>query len=185
LNHAPNVPDAYKKVALVKYMQYLAARQEMLMAIYADHNQGAPSNGASSGDQNVALKETSVFSPAQMQAATGAVRRLHRIPKGETVEIMLDPTERVELLLAKAPCAIILRDTPIFIDPNGTEHPLRRGRNLIGRDAGAEVVIDASLRDVSRKHLLIESDGDATVRVLDISAHGTSIDGNYLDNTSI
>ena len=44
---------------------------------------------------------------------------------------------------------------------------------------------DASLRDVSRKHLIVETDGSNRLRLTDISSHGTSLPPKFLDHTSI
>jgi len=85
LNRTPGAPEAYRKVALVKYMQYLAARQQMLEAVHADRLADAPAGGSLDEDHGVALGETLVFGPAEMPAAVDT-RRLRRIPKGETVE---------------------------------------------------------------------------------------------------
>jgi hypothetical protein len=43
----------------------------------------------------------------------------------------------------------------------------------------------ANLRDVSRKHLIVESDGTSVVLLTDISSHGTWVHPKYLDNTGI
>ena len=108
-----------------------------------------------------------------------------RLPKGETLEVELEPNTTFSLRLAKSVCGIVHRGRLIFLDDKGQETSLREGKNIIGRDAGADIIMDPNLRDVSRKHLIVESDGSKIVRVTDISSHGTWVDPKYLDSTGI
>jgi len=108
-----------------------------------------------------------------------------RLPKGETVEIELQRDHAVDLLLAKHQCRILLQDRLLFVDQEGHDSELRVGRNIVGRDATSDIIMDADLRDISRKHLIVESDGVGQVKLTDISSHGTSLPPRFLDHTSI
>jgi hypothetical protein len=108
-----------------------------------------------------------------------------RLPKGETVEVDLDDDSAIDLLLANHQCRILMRDRLTFVDQNGHDSELRVGRNVVGRDATNDIIMDANLRDVSRKHLIVESDGVRQIKLTDISSHGTSLPPRYLDHTSI
>ena len=108
-----------------------------------------------------------------------------RLPKGETVELDLEEDHAIDLLLGKHQCRILLQDRLLFVDQSGHDFELHVGRNVVGRDASSDVIIDASLRDVSRKHLIVESDGAHQLKLTDISSHGTSLPPRYLDHTSI
>lgn len=101
------------------------------------------------------------------------------------MEVNLEEHRTIDLLLAKHQCQILLRDKLLFVDETGHNSELRTGRNVVGRDASSDVVIDASLRDVSRKHLIVESDGVRQIKLTDISSHGTSLPPRYLDHTTI
>jgi hypothetical protein len=183
LNSMPRSFEAYKKVALVKYMQYLTARQEVVKTLYRTRQlrEGASPAGGSTDLQ----RETVIFDLAGFSREQPRGGQFARIPKGETVEIEFDPMQKVELLLAKHRCAITLGEALTFVDDEGRDSQLPRGKTIVGRDAKSDIVISANYRDVSRKHLIVETDGEKLVRLTDISSHGTSVPPDYLENTSI
>lgn len=190
LNDIECTPESYKKIALVKYMQYLASRQDVVKSLYANRQPRVPgelraSNGAPVHRPTARFRETMLLS-----VNGSAERDLHdatfsRLPKGETVEVDLDENSPIDLLLARHQCRILMRDRLLFVDQNGHDSELRVGRNIVGRDASSDIIMDSNLRDVSRKHLIVESDGVRHIRLTDISSHGTSLPPKYLDHTSI
>lgn len=190
LNACEQPCEPYKKIAMVKYMQYLAARQEVVKHLYANRRRlqagDTPRrNGMSLYRPTPRFKETVIFDINGSGESHPVEIAFSRLPKGETVELALEPEQAVELLLAKHPCSIVLRDNLIFVDEKGNGSSLHAGRNIVGRDADSDVVINAGLRDVSRKHLIVETDGTCRVKLTDISSHGTSLPPRYLDHTSI
>ena len=62
-----------------------------------------------------------------------------------------------------------------LVDEDGNHHPVKAGKNYIGRDAKNEIVINAKFRDVSRTHLIIEPYGSDTALITDLSSHGTFV----------
>jgi len=190
LNEIEHIPETYKKVALVKYMQYLVSRQEVVKSLYANRH-------AHMGAQARATSESAVYRPTARFRETMLLTlnesddldrfcaSFSRLPKGETVEVDLDQERAIDLLLGKHQCRILLDDRLLFVDQSGHDSELHVGRNIVGRDATSDVIIDASLRDVSRKHLIVESDGAQQLKLTDISSHGTSLPPRYLDHTSI
>jgi hypothetical protein len=190
LNGADRIPETYKKIALVKYMQYLTSRQEVVKNLYANRHrqetgEARPGNGSAVYRPTARFRETMLF---DLNGAPDLERQetsFSRLPKGETVEVDLEESRAIDLLLAKHQCRILLRDRLLFVDESGRDSELRVGRNVIGRDATSDVIIDAGLRDVSRKHLIVESDGVGQIRLTDISSHGTSLPPRFLDHTSI
>lgn len=122
-------------------------------------------------------------SPPSHRTAPGEKAEYKRLPKGETLELSLEPAEAFTLFVARHECAIVMRDHLFFIDSDGRETSLRSGKNIVGRDAAADIVMEAGMRDISRKHLVIESEGSEIVRVTDISSHGTWAHPRYLEGT--
>ena len=179
--------EQYKKVALVKYMQYLVSRQEIVKGLHEHRQIHKSPSGKSAAAKSAedALKETAIFEMTTFAAPSKEGAEFSRLPKGETLEVELTKGEQFHLRLAKSPSGIVYRGRLLFIDHQGQETTLREGKNIVGRDASADVIIDASLRDVSRKHLIIESDGTRTVRITDISSHGTWVEPKYLDDTGV
>lgn len=190
LNSVERIPETYKKIALVKYMQYLASRQDVVKSLYANRHPHHATE-AKPGNASGVYRPTARFRETMLLNLNGARDMEHqgtsfsRLPKGETVELDLEEDSVIDLLLGKHQCRILLQDRLLFVDQSGHDSELHVGRNIVGRDATSDVIIDASLRDVSRKHLIVESDGARQLRLTDISSHGTSLPPKYLDHTSI
>ena len=85
-------------------------------------------------------------------------------------------------MLSRYICKVILNDKLQFIDQEGTYHPLKEKRNTIGRDKSNTVILNHTLRDISRLHLIIENYGNEMLQFIDMSAHGTFIPMKYLDH---
>ena len=103
------------------------------------------------------------------------------LPKGETVEIALDDARHMELLLAGNRMRLYLGRECYMVDDDNNTYPLREGRNLVGRHAGCDVVVDAACKSVSRTHLVVEPLSGARVRLTDRSSHGTEVVAHLLD----
>ncbi len=176
--------EEFKKIALVKYVQYLAARREAITAIYTDRQTSRSiDSDVEAGDPQNKMRETAIFHVDESDSHDPEA--FSRMPKGETIEVALPDVLEIKILLAKHKCSLKHADKPLFIDDTGQETRLRSGRNIVGRDANSDVVIDAHYRDVSRKHLIIEVEAGGLTKLTDISSHGTSVPPDYLDNTSI
>jgi len=190
LNRVDRMPETYKKIALVKYMQYLTSRQEVVKSLYTNRQSGKagearPDNGSAVYRPTARFRETMLINLNVSPELERHETSFSRLPKGETVEVDLEGDHPIDLLLAKHQCRILLRDRLLFVDQGGNNSELRVGRNVVGRDATSDVIMDASLRDVSRKHLIVESNGVGLIKLTDISSHGTSLPPKYLDHTSI
>jgi hypothetical protein len=190
LNGLDRIPESYKKIALVKYMQYLTSRQEVVKTLYAnrrprDAAQDRPVIAEAVYRPTARFRETMLFNLNGVADLERQEISFSRLPKGETVEVNLEEDRAIDLLLAKHQCRILLRDRLLFVDQNGHDSELRTGRNIVGRDATSDVIMDADLLDVSRKHLIVESDGMQQIKLTDISSHGTSLPPRFLDHTSI
>ena len=46
-----------------------------------------------------------------------------------------------------------------------------------------DVVVDAQYREISRRHLIVETDGLEVIRLTDISSLGTSVPHEFLNTT--
>ena len=164
----------YRRIALAKYMQYLASRQEVLQSLYAR----APATGNGSGDVaesgDPSLKETGIFDLTQVQFAPRGDNRMNRLPRGETVAVRFSDGAEMDMLIARHRFKLVQRDDALYlVDDAGRELALRQGRNLVGRHMGNDAVIDGSYRGASRKHLIIEPLGNGIARLTDLSSHGT------------
>ena len=99
------------------------------------------------------------------------------------MDIPLSPGQEIGVMLSKQRFRLVCGKQCYLVDDNGADYLLREGRNCVGRDEKSEVVVNASYRDVSRKHLIIELSGRNLARLTDLSSHGTFVPSSYLDQT--
>ncbi|RKZ38069.1 MAG: hypothetical protein DRQ37_00245 [Gammaproteobacteria bacterium] len=178
----------YKKAAHIKYMQYLTNRQEVIKRIYTSRVQargGLMEKSADNKRPEDEFKETAIFDLTTLAGTDKKDAEFSRLPKGETIEITLEPNEPVEVMLAKHRFSLIADGEIQFIRKAGDRCRLHPGKNIVGRDSSNDVIIDENLRDVSRKHLIIETEGNNLIRLTDISSMGTFVPPEYLDITGI
>ncbi len=183
----PASNERYKKIALVKYMQYLVSRREIVkgLPLHRQIHKDFDNDQVDPAEADPGLKETAMFEYATLKTSCGEEAEYKRLPKGETLQLLLEPEEIFTLFVARHECAIVMRDRLFFIDADGRETSLRNGKNIVGRDVAADIVMEAKMRDISRKHLIIESEGSDVVRVTDISSHGTWVHPRYLEGTGV
>ena len=169
--------NPYRRVALVKYMQYLASRQEIIKYLYSEKQSPAYAVAPTmetNEEQVDRLSGTLILeSPIVESLKEGMADDYERLPKGEAVMMQLGQGKEVDIRLSKHKCTLSSRNGMVFIDQSGKQHSLNKGKNIIGRDANSTIRIDSALRDVSRLHLIIENMGDNILQVTDMSSHGT------------
>ncbi len=188
LNNGNEEFNPFRRIALVKYMQYLSARQEIIKYLYSEKKKyqeelgREPESADAAKLKDTLILENTLFEPVAEKRDEGSFERM---PKGEAVTITLSPDSEVEILLSRHPCKLLARDDKIqFIDQAGRSYDLKHGRSTIGRDTVSTVMIDPSLRDVSRLHLVIENFDSSTVQLTDMSSHGTYIPARLLEHHS-
>ena len=182
LNHEDESFDELRRVAVVKYMQYLRSRQDVIKQTYrvklketdrpSESGRDARSPLEETKDQ---FKETSIFDSVSLQAPLVQVpsAALTRLPKGEAVSIKPQRGTSFDLCLSKHPFVFRNGAQRELVDELGNVHPIEPGKNIIGRDSVCNIMVDNSLRDVSRMHLIIEPLEGDTLRFTDLSSHGT------------
>lgn len=185
LNDGDEELNAFRRIALVKYMQYLSARQEIIKYLYSEKKKLL--NEANGEPEALPFKDTvilenTIFEPASADKA-GASDKFERMPKGEAVTLILRPGEEVEILLSRHPCKLLAADQRLyFVDNSGRRYELKRGRTVVGRDSVSTVMMDPALRDISRLHIVIEKFDEQTIQVTDLSSHGSYIQNRYLEH---
>jgi len=187
LNEGGDELNSFRRVALVKYMQYLSARQETIKYLYSEKQKGAAPAEVEEHElsedklkETVLLDSTVLVSPEK----AGELEELERMPKGEVIAIKLPPGREITIRLSKYRCKLSSKNGINFIDQTGKLHPLPKGRNVVGRDPTSTIKLDTSLRDISRMHLVIENLGDNELRLTDLSSHGTYLPQSYLGQHS-
>ena len=121
LNDVDRVPETYKKIALVKYMQYLTSRQEVVKSLYANRQprntaEDRPANESAVYRPTARFRDTMLINLNEISDMERDEISFSRLPKGETVEIELQRDHAVDLLLAKHQCRLLLQDRLLFVD---------------------------------------------------------------------
>ncbi len=177
LNQEDEAYDELRRVAVVKYMQYLRSRQDVIKQTYKvklreTGKHSAPREVLSPMEETKdQFKETSIFESMSLEMPVEPVPNsaLTRLPKGEAVSIKPAMNSEFDLRLSKHPFQFRNGAVREF----GHAHKIEPGKNIIGRDSVCNIVVDSALRDVSRMHLIIEPLDGGVLRFTDLSSHGT------------
>ncbi len=177
--------NEFKQVAVVKYVQYLGSRQDVLKSLYArqDHfpRTAEPDLNTTAG---LDMKQTLIFDVADVTPADpNPADAFARVPRGETVAIRLAQGESMDLILSRHYFQLSADGGAHLLDDNGRAYPLHSGRNHVGRQPGNDVVVEFGFRDVSRRHLVIEVGPEGRFEITDLSSHGTFIPESRLEPT--
>jgi len=184
LNAGDEELNPFRRLALVKYMQYLSSRQEIIKYLYSEKKKlmQEPNESISTLAE---FKDTIILDNTLVENADdGEEHGVERMPKGEVVTVTLKPDEEIEILLSKHVCKLAYKDKFEFTDQTGRTYKLHKGRNVVGRDSASNIIMEPKLRDISRLHLVIEYHGDNTVQLTDLSSHGTYIPSRYIEQHS-
>lgn len=199
LNEKDKSYDDLRSIALVKYMQYLRSRQDVIKQTYKVKKRErqlieGQSEDAASADQTSAgdnseelavpgLKDTIIFDSMILEQQNDKTSEFSRLPKGEALNINIGSGQKVNVRFSKHSFQLSNDDgTYAIIDDQNREYPLQDGKNIIGRDSVCNVVVDNIYRDVSRIHLIIEPLDNKQVRFTDLSSHGTFLPHRFVSS---
>ena len=181
LNAGSEELNPFRRLALVKYMQYLSSRQEIIKYLYSEKKKMMHEPSDTVAASSAEFKDTIILDNTLVEGDTeDKGRGVERMPKGEVVTVTMKPNEEIEILLSKHKCKLALKDKFEFTDQSGRTYKLHKGRNVIGRDSASNIIMEPRLRDISRLHLVIENFGDNTVQLTDLSSHGTYIPSRFI-----
>jgi FHA domain len=193
LNNEDESFDELRRVGVVKYMQYLRSRQDVIKQTYKVKLKASDPPSESGRDPQSPrddakdpFRETSIFDSVSLAAPLALVpsTALTRLPKGEAVSIKPRADSEFDLRLSKHPFVLRTGARCELVDELGNVHRIEAGKNIIGRDSVCNIVVDTSLRDVSRMHLIIEPVDGGGLRFTDLSSHGTFLPTSLLPDTA-
>lgn len=189
--------DELRRIALVKYMQYLRSRQDVIKQTYKvkkrEHqllegrdesaNYSDSAVEGESDDSPSGLKDTIIFDSVIIEQQLDQTSEYSRLPKGEALLVTIGDGQRANIRFSKHSFQIANESGDLVIyDDQDRDYPLQPGKNIIGRDSVCNVVIDNVYRDVSRIHLIIEKVEDGRIRFTDLSSHGTFLPHRFLSS---
>lgn len=176
--------EGYKRVALIKYMQYLGARQEIIRAVYSlrrgltydDRARPAPNQDA------IWFGETLLFDTTADELSAQRFSDFRRLPRGETIKVHVLPGHPVTIRLATHSFILINDGGWVLYDPDGRAYVLHDGKNVVGRDRMNSVTTSKEYRNLSRRHLIAEPFDDHAVLITDLSSRGTYVPSPHIEN---
>lgn len=183
VNESPGF-DEYKHLALVKYMQFLASRRDVIKSIYAQRFGGQEPLGGLESGGNGGAKSTLIIDEDAEPDTDASQVRFERLPRGETVTVTVPSDGEITVLLSRHKFQLATGEQPRLTDDNGLNYPLKSGVNVIGRHPGNDVVVGGWYRDVSRKHLMVDIGADGRLGLTDLSTHGSFVPGALLGKSS-
>lgn len=175
----------FKHLAIVKYLQYLAARQDLISYLYSEKTRlpSASITNSLTIESNIYNEESDVNGTTldMVRAIHGQHlnNNMQRMPKGEKMIIELPVGSHIDIVISKYKCKLISKKLIHFVDNDGNEYPLNTGKNIIGRDTICNIMLDKFLRDISRVHLVIVKRSDHILELTDLSSHGTFIPSEH------
>lgn len=171
--------DAYRRIALAKYLQYLSARHELMQDLFEfKSNLAEESPQLRAGID--AAKETAIYDVVPLAEPSRLYNPFERLPRGQSVLLRLEAGKPVDLLLAKHHFKLFAGKTYRLVDEQGNFYLLHAGKNVLGRQSGNDVTLNNDFRTISRRHVIIEPISDNVARLTDVSAHGTFLPPQYL-----
>ena len=179
----PTTASNYGRAAMIKYLQYLSFRKQLLEYIYTRRA------GLEETDElSVDLTHTPAYegSFGEDQVQLSAVREydsvsLDRVPLGESIECQLETDEVLSIGLARHPFELVAASQPYLMDGNGVTYFIQKGRNVVGRHPESDIKIDPNFSSVSRAHMVLEWDGSRRFQIMDLSTRGTLLPRTMLE----
>jgi hypothetical protein len=168
--------NEYRRIALIKYLQYLRSRRDALGIVYL-HKVGK----VLEEDDEIFVEAPATAHhshTAPVQSANEAEHQppgFHRLPKGKAIAVNVDSAHGTKLLLARHCFNLEAGEKLTLVDELGRRYPLEPRTNTIGRGLGNDITLGSDYRAVSRRHVTIEPLGNGKVRLTDLSALGTYV----------
>jgi len=185
LNNGGDELNEFRRIALAKYMQYLSSRQEIIKYLYNEKKKLLREPSDIDAPETSEFKETLLLDNTVFEESADEQKQkkeTERMPKGEAVTITLAPNEVMEIILSKHHCKIAATNGIQFTDQAGRTYTLQKGRNVVGRDTVSNIMMEPTLRDISRLHLVIENFGNNSLQLTDLSSHGTYIPPKFIEH---
>lgn len=177
-------PEAseYKLEAVTHYLNYLRSRMSALAGIQMDRSRQHADSGddAEGASGMAAFASTRSIDLSRQRDELVQTSDLKRLPRGQAVPLFTRNLLEVQLRLATRPFILRLGGEPALIAPGQERYPLREGDNVVGRSSQCSIIVDASLVDLSRQHLIISLDKDGKVSLTDLSSSGSFVQQQVL-----
>lgn len=157
--------ELFRRIAVAKYLQFIAAQQQTIGLLL--RHRGTDRTAVRG------LEDTLCLEPETVAALADVGENMTRLPRGEPREVLLPRGASVPLRLGDRAFSLIAGSPITLVDAGGRVYGLPSGPSGVGREGRNAVVLDTAYRTVSRRHLVVEVLGPDSLRLTDLSSHGT------------
>ncbi len=177
---ADDVDDAYRRVALHRFVQYLDSRRAAIeheLASTPRRQVGSWGTALPEGVDRRDRQDARVRDGFTDPSFTSMRRNpaFGRLPPQEPVVVERDFGRPIPVYLAHRRVQLVATETGWALrDARDVEFELKAGRTVIGRASDCDVVLHGAPPDVSRHHLVIECEA-GSLRLVDLSSQGTYV----------
>lgn len=113
------------------------------------------------------------FNLEALGSVSGYPIELGRLPKDEPVTVRFKPHQSLRIRLAKHDFVLVSGLRFLLIDDTGADLKLDVPRCVIGRGINCGAIVSNRYPEVSRKHLIVETQDDGSAVLTDISSLGS------------
>ncbi len=159
-----------KRMTLTYYLQYLSTTQDLIESVQKNRARQALAVRPSAGHDLVHAQRQRLCMDELLPE-----REFARLAKGEMVAIPFQNHQVLEIRLSRHPFLLISGDPYRLVDDSGADFSLKHGKNIIGRNDDCDVLIESEYSSISRRHAIVDIEAPGSVRITDLSSHGTFI----------
>ncbi|MEE8118768.1 MAG: FHA domain-containing protein [Gammaproteobacteria bacterium] len=178
LGDESGIPEAYRERGLVRLLEYLRTRKDVLQEILRQKSQDGPESENKRALPHSGERDSMTDEKTDVAMTQGVDYK--RMPPGAPLVMNFPDGEYVSIYLARQRIRVKAGDDATLMDDRGNVISLSSGKTIVGRSRGCDIILDASPNDVSRQHLVIETTPDRRLLLTDISSRGTFVPARAL-----
>lgn len=173
---------AFRRALTEALLAHLGAERDCVRTLLANRGRGPGGGREPAVDPDPGLRQQLIFDPAALAGRDGEREDFDRLQKGDPLEVLMREGQALVLLLAQHRFLVVAGSPWLLVDELGADIKLRPGRNVVGRSVDCDAVVSESCRAVSRRHLVLETEGTRLLRITDLSSLGTFVPRAELDS---
>ena len=181
INNVSEEINDVRATIITKYLKYLSTVEDTLEYILAEKERYAGELVGVAAEQPLDFGATWAVSQLRNDVKPDFSENdnFKLLPRNKKVLVNLVPGKKIEMRLSSYPCQLIaMNDSISFIDNSGARS-LNKGQNTIGRSEKCSLMIDASQKHVSRRHLHVLVTDNNKLQLTDTSSEGTYINTDF------
>lgn len=173
IEHA-RIDEKFLLTAVNCYLRYLAERRDNIGSIRL-----LKENACNSGPELATCRVASLPASANLPHKL-KIPVLQRLVKGCPTTLALTPGETLEIRVAQHAYTLVHDSAWALIADSGERYRLQPGHNSVGRSRNNHIVLNSSLKNISRQHFLAVPGDERAITLTDTSSAGTFVPATAL-----